>query len=165
MVEVEYDGVRGIVDPHFGIIYRHADGRAATLKDLIADPDLARANCRNAVRMIRVAGEPVVAAPYPVDLDGYNFKNAAYANFKYFGPFRFRVHAALTRWFGPDGPLIPFKPVWMIFPAYTLAAMIDTAFVAVLLLRLAGSRIGRRLRRRIDLNAAQQSTSIIPSAC
>jgi hypothetical protein len=141
-VQVEYEGTTGIVDPLYGIIYRHPDGRPATLKDLMKDRDLYLANAGMGFQYLPDATGRMVRVPYPVDQ--YTFDRPLYFSFRRFGAFRWLVYDALTWLFGEDGPRRLVRPRWFRFPAYASMAAIDIAAVVLLLLSVSWRRLDRR---------------------
>ena len=148
LVEVTYAGRPGIVDPQYNHLYRGQDGRPATLMELRSNPSLYRANAANCQNIERVDGREPVRTAYPIDVDGYGFERAAYINYGYFGFLRKGVWEFLERRYGDEGTLFPRHPTWAMYPAYRLAALLNSSIVLFALIWIMLSRLKRRLTRR-----------------
>lgn len=146
VMEVDYAGTKGIVGPSFGIIYQHPDGRPATLKELRDDRELFVWNARRGFAYGWGPNSKAVKMALP--LDDYDFDNAYYFNYRWFGPIRWPIVKFSLRLFGADGPYYFARPGWYTYPAYTCAFALDALLVAGLLVLLSGRRIVRRFRQR-----------------
>ena len=148
IVEVDLGtGKKAVVDPQYGIIYRHPDGRIATLNELRADSELAAANQKGARRQFILPGEEILRFAYPVGEDGYGFEFPAYCNYRDLGPLRWWARDTLNSLFGESGFLIPMWPKWyVLWPAYNLLFAFDF-LVAVSLIFLFVVQFWRRRRR------------------
>src|SRR5262249_39582164 len=119
------------------------------------------ANAKHGWTYARGPNHPESISRYPVEI--YNFKHAAYFNFRLFGPFRWPIYNMLTRLLGPDGPLIVPRPRFYLQPTLTLLFVINTLagmFGIIFGLRL----LQRRMREAAAHPDAQVSTgaSILP---
>lgn len=148
IIEVDIgDGKSIVVDAQYGILYRHPDGRPASLDEIRRDPELAYSNQLNATRFHNIRGRQTQPVAYPFGVDGYTFDFPAYCNFRDFGPLRWKVRDWLTSWFGEKGTFIPKWPNWyVVWPAYNLAFAVDALAIGIIILML----IRRSWRRRRD---------------
>ena len=143
VVEVYYSkGPYGIVDPQNGIVYRHPDGRPATIQDLRNDQKLFLDNAAKGWCYGKGPQYPELKAPYPTQL--YDFKRVAYFNFRRFGPLKWFVYDTLTYWFGPDGPLLVPRPSWYMIPTKTAGFILNSVAGLIALLCVIRWRRNRR---------------------
>lgn len=161
VVEVDYAGVHGICGPTFGLVYKHPDGRPATLQDLRRDRDLFLSNVSRGFAYGWGPNAKDVKRPLPADI--YHFRNAYYFNYKWFGPFRWIVFKWLNGILGEDGPMLVVRPEWYTYPAYTTAIVLDSAVVALLILWWMGRGFFGWRRTRV-VSHAEENTSAV-SAC
>jgi hypothetical protein len=140
--EVHYsDGSKGMVDPQNGIVFEHPDGRPASLQDLRDDRELFLSNVKKGWCYGRGPDEPDCKMAYPASLDGYDYKYAAYFNFRRFGPLKWPIHNFLTNMFGLDGPLLVPRPTWYANPTKTLLFSLNSiAALSALLIFLRSRR-------------------------
>jgi len=96
-----------VVDSHYGIIYRHPDGRFPSLADLRDDPELAARNQLGATKFHNLKGKEAIPFAYPTGEDGYTFAFPAYCNYRDFGPLRWKIRDLLVSWFGESGISVP----------------------------------------------------------
>lgn len=158
VIEVDYAGVSGICGPTYGLVYRHADGRPATLQDLRRDQELFKANVSQGFAYGWGPNAKDVRRPLPADV--YHFRNAYYFNYKWFGPFRWIVFKCLNGILGDDGPMLVVRPEWYTYPAYTAAIVLDMSVVALLILWWIGRGIAGLRRSRAGFRTAGISPAI-----
>jgi hypothetical protein len=147
VLEVEYDGRRGIVSPTYGILYVDRENRPATLLELREDHELFMENARHGwqygwgphARQQKLGG--------PIDL--YVFDRAYYFNYSWFGPLRWTVFRGLRSSFGEDALFWLTRPAWYSYPAYDYMICIDALALAA-----GGAFWIVRRRKRAGLNEA-----------
>jgi len=159
IMQVEFGNDQfGMVDSHYGILYKNRDGSPATLQQLRSDPELTEMNQRSACQIINLEGQAPSTAPYPVGVDGYGFSFPAYTNFREFGPLRWWVRDRLNGWFGPDGYLLIRRPQMFMWPAYNLAVGLDLLAIFIWICLVMYRRIRRRSLER-PVSVAMASTA------
>ncbi|MEK6643680.1 MAG: hypothetical protein AABZ08_07200 [Planctomycetota bacterium] len=129
VVEVDYANTFGICGPTYGLVYKHPDGRPATLKDLRTNRVLFEENLKRGFAY--GWGPNAKATQRYISGELYNFEKAYYFNYKWFGPFRWMAFNALHGLLGDKGPDLVVRPDWYTYPAYTTAIILDfgAAFV------------------------------------
>lgn len=160
VAEVDYGGTRGIVDPLYGLVYQHADGRPATLQELRVDHNLFLANAARAWEY--GFGKNAHSKKVTMNAAEYNFERAYYFNYGWFGPFRLQVYNWIRRLWGERGLDVLQRPDWYAFPAFSFILCLNAAaaFVAAawFLMERRGKFSSRQRRRRGEL----ESLSVVP---
>ena len=131
VLEVNYEGRRGIVSPTYGLLYVNRDDRPATIQELRADRELFLDNVR---RGWQYGWGPngrhlKLGVPY----DDYVFDRAYYFNYSWFGPMRWTVFNSLKSNFGEDALFWLSRPSWYSFPGYDYLLCIDALALAIIL--------------------------------
>jgi hypothetical protein len=137
LLEVRYEDAWGAVDPLYNIVYRHADGRPASLQDLRRDEALFLANA--------ASGWQYGYGPERLEkTNAYNagknvFRNAHYFNFDKLRAASLALHRLLTRIGGEEGPLWVKRPNFYSYPGLTTLVLLDVGTLG-----LAGLALGWR---------------------
>lgn len=143
VIEVDYDGCRGIVSGSSGVVYQHSGGRPATIEELRTDRELFAANASKGDIRTWGPGSTRVTLPYPID--EYRFDKAYYINFRWFGPARWFVFRWTHQLFDGAGNYFIAFPRWYNYPAITYLILCDgCALLACIVYRVLKRRSNRR---------------------
>ena len=123
LLEVSIDGRWGTVDPLYGIVYRHADGRPASALELRDNADLFASNAKHGWEY--GYGPERLETRHAYNIDKYNFRNVHYFNFGKFGSLGQALWTFLHNAFGDDAPLWIRRPNFYAYPALTTAFFVN----------------------------------------
>ena len=145
LLEVLYkNDAWGAVDPLYGIVYQHPDGRPASMWELRNDAELFRDNAEHGWEY--AYGPEGEFQPHPYNLEKYPFRNASYLNYSKFGAIGRNLHGFLGATFGESATLWIRRPNIYAYPALTTLLFLDGTLVCVGMAWLIVARI-RRVRR------------------
>lgn len=147
LLEVYYAHSWGAVDPLYGIIYQHPDGRPASLRELRADEKLFRRNANNGWEYGYGPGRKRTRLPYAIEK--YPFDNAHYFNFGKFGAVGRSFYHLLHACFGEESTLWIHRPNFYAYPALTTIVALDGVVLAAITCYCALMRA----RKRFELYA------------
>jgi hypothetical protein len=144
LLEVRYDGTWGAVDGLYNIVYRHPDGRPASVRELREDETLFLSNAANGWEY--GYGPNGKSHPHRYNARKNVFRNAHYFNFDKLGALSLGLHRFLAWLGGEQATLWISRPNFYAYPALTTLAVLDTA--AVGLVGVVAVAIGARQRFR-----------------
>ena len=124
LLEVFYnDDAWGAVDPLYGIVYQHPDGRPASMWELRNDAELFRNNAEQGWEY--GYGPEGKFQTHPYNLEKYPFRNATYLNYSKFGAIGRGLHGFLGATFGEPATLWIRRPNAYAYPALTTLILLD----------------------------------------
>ena len=144
LLEVNYDGRWGAVDPLYGIVYRHPDGQPASALELRDDEDLFVSNAQHGWEY--GYGPERLDHRHSYNLKKLNFRNVHYFNFGKFGAIGQTLWNWLRHTFGEDAPLWIRRPNFYAYSALTTAFLVNC--LAGLLASVWLFRVGLRRRQQ-----------------
>ncbi len=131
LLEVFYSGAWGAVDPLYGIIYKHPDGRPADVRTLRKNEELFRANAKEGWEYGYGPARRDIKHPY--NMDKYAFRNAQYFNYGKFGAVSRGLFRVLQRLFGEEATLWLRRPNTYTYPAALTAILLDVGAAMLVL--------------------------------
>ena len=124
LLEVFYNNdAWGAVDPLYGIVYQHPDGRPASMWELRNDAELFRNNAEQGWEY--GYGPEGKFQTHPYNLEKYPFRNATYLNYSKFGAIGRGLHGFLGATFGEPATLWIRRPNAYAYPALTTLILLD----------------------------------------